>query len=194
MQLDNIDWKIIKKLRSDGRQTFKELGDTIGFTSLGAKKRFDKLLKNEIIHISAFVNANVLDLRLALILLEIDSIETMNEIIKRYSKCPRIINFFTTMGGYNLIALVMAEDQNTLESECMEKCALRSGEGIRRSEVYVIGKIHHYPFLPLNLDALKGKSDTAPCGVQCKDCQSFLDQKCVGCPTLSYYKGPINSE
>jgi len=189
--LDAIDWKLIMQLQSNGRKTFKELGETIGFTSLGAKKRVDKLLKNGIIHISALVNTETIDLRLALLLLEIENAETMRKIIDRYSKCPRVINFFTTMGGYNLIALVMAEDQATLESESLEKCALRSGEGIRRSEVYLIGRVHHFPFLPLKADALNEKGDIAPCGVQCKDCPSFQDENCVGCPTLSYYRGPL---
>jgi hypothetical protein len=85
----------------------------------------------------------------------------------------------------------MAEDQATLEGESMEKCALRSGEGIRRSEFYLIGRVHHYPFLPLKADALKEKGDIIPCGVQCKDCPSFQDEKCVGCPALSYYRGPL---
>ena len=189
--MDKIDWKLIKQLRSNGRKTYKELGDAIGFTSLGAKKRIDKLLNKNLIHVSALVNTDALDLRLALILLEIESAKAMRNIIDRYSKCPRVINFFTTMGGYNLIALVMAEDQATLESESVEKCALRSGEGIRRSEFYLIGRVPHYPFLPLNADALKEKGDITPCGVQCKDCPSFQDKKCVGCPALSYYRGPL---
>jgi len=179
------------QLQSDGRTTYKDLGELIGFTSLGAKKRVDKLLEKGIIHVSALVNTDVLGLRLALILLEIESAETMRKIMDRYSKCPRVINFFTTMGGYNLIALVMAEDQATLESECMEKCALRSGEGVRRSEVYLIGRVHHFPFLPLNVDALREKGDVAPCGVQCSGCPSFQEKRCVGCPTLSYYRGPL---
>ena len=189
--MDDIDWKLIKQLRSDGRKTYKELGEAIGFTSLGAKKRVEKLLKKNLINISALINTDALNLRLALILLEIENAETMRNIIDRYNKCPRVINFFTTMGGYNLIALVMAEDQTTLESESMEKCALRSGEGIRRSEVYLIGRVHHYPFLPLKTDIMKEKNEITPCGVQCKKCPSFKDEKCVGCPTLSYYRGPI---
>jgi DNA-binding Lrp family transcriptional regulator len=189
--MDKIDWKLIKQLRSNGRKTYKELGEAIGYTSLGAKKRIAKLLNKNLIHISALVNTDALNLRLALILLEIESAETMRKIIDRYSRCPRVINFFTTMGGYNLIALVMAEDQATLESESMEKCALRSGEGIRRSEFYLIGRVQHYPFLPLKTDALKEKGDVTPCGVQCKDCPSFQDEKCVGCPALSYYRGPL---
>jgi Lrp/AsnC family transcriptional regulator for asnA, asnC and gidA len=189
--MDKIDWTLIKQLRSNGRKTYKELGKAIGYTSLGAKKRIEKLRNKNLIHISALVNTEALDLRLALILLEIESAEAMRKIIDRYSKCPRVINFFTTIGGYNLIALVMAEDQATLESESMEKCALRSGEGIRRSEFYLIGRVHHYPFLPLKTDTLKEKGDVTPCGVQCKDCPSFQDEKCVACPTLSYYRGPL---
>jgi DNA-binding Lrp family transcriptional regulator len=191
LPLDEIDWKLIMKLQSDGRKTFKELGDAIGFTSLGAKKRVDKLLNKKLIHISALVNTDALNLRLALILLEIESAEAMRKIMDRYTKCPRVINFFTTMGGYNLIALVMAEDQATLESECMEKCALRSGEGIRRSEVYLIGRVYHYPFMPLKAESFREKAETAPCGVHCKECTSFNDQKCVGCPASSYYRGPL---
>lgn len=189
--MDKIDWTLIKQLRSNGRKTYRELGKAIGYTSLGAKKRIEKLRNKNLIHISALVNTEALDLRLALILLEIESAEAMRKIIDRYSKCPRVINFFTTIGGYNLIALVMAEDQATLESESMEKCALRSGGGIRRSEFYLIGRVHHYPFLPLKTDTLKEKGDVTPCGVQCKDCPSFQDEKCVGCPTLSYYRGPL---
>jgi len=91
--MDKIDWKLIKQLRSDGRKTYKELGDAIGFTSLGAKKRIEKLLNKNLIHISALVNPDALDLRLALILLEIESAEAMRNIIERYSKCPRVINY-----------------------------------------------------------------------------------------------------
>jgi DNA-binding Lrp family transcriptional regulator len=191
MSMDDIDWKLITELQSDGRKTFKELGKKIGFTSLGAKKRVDKLLKKGIINVSALVNTDALNLCLALILLEIESAEAMRKIIERYSKCPRVINVFTTMGGYNLIALVMAENQTTLESESVERCALRSGEGIRRSEFYLIGRVHHTPFLPLKADALRERSNITPCGVKCNDCPSFRDHKCVGCPALSYYRGPL---
>jgi len=191
MTLDDIDWKLITELQSDGRKTFKELGKKIGFTSLGAKKRVDKLLKKGIINISALVNTDALNLCLALILLEIENAEAMRKIIERYSKCPRVINVFTTMGGFNLIALVMAEDQSTLESETVERCALRSGEGIRRSEFYLIGKVHHVPFLPLKADTLRERNNITPCGVECNDCPSFQNFKCVGCPTLTYYRGPL---
>jgi DNA-binding Lrp family transcriptional regulator len=191
MKIDNIDWKIITQLQLDGRKTFKELGKAVGFTSLGAKKRVEKLLSQKIIRHSALINTDALDLRLAIILLEMESAEAMRKTMERYNECPRIINFFTTMGGYNLIALVMAEDQGTLESESVEKCALRSGEGIRRSEFYPIRSVHHSPFLPLRTIPPREHTEIAPCGVECRACPSFRDQKCLGCPATSYYRGPL---
>jgi Lrp/AsnC family transcriptional regulator for asnA, asnC and gidA len=191
MPLDKIDWKLIIQLQQDGRKTFKELGETIGFTSLGAKKRVDKLLEKNQIQISAFVNPNALDLRLALILLETKDADATRKIINRYSGCPRIINLFTTMGGFNLVAIVMAEDQATLESEAMEKCGLRSGEGIRRSEFFSIGKVDNTTFLPIKSEALTKKMDVTPCGVHCNECISFQNEKCVGCPSVNCYRGPL---
>lgn len=190
MTLDKIDWKIITLLQSNGRKTYKELGEAIGYTSLGAKKRVDKLLKRDVIQFSALVNADALGLCLGMIQLEMESAEAMRKIIDRYSECPRIINFFTTIGGYNLIALVMAENQDILECEAMEQCSLRSGEGIRRSEFYPIRRVQLSPFLPLNFKFISNqKGDITPCGVECRKCPSYNNHNCVGCPSISYYQG-----
>ena len=191
IDLDRIDWKMLNELQLDGRKTFKELGETIGFTGLGAKKRVDKLLEQGVIRIAPLFNVAMLNMFLAMILLEVESGEAMRKMIDRYRECPRVINFFTTMGGYNLIALVLAEDQGTLESESLEKCSLRSGEGIRRSEFYPIGKVHPSTFLPLRTYVQKSEENTTPCGVDCSGCLSFQNQKCLGCPSVSCYKGPL---
>jgi len=191
LDLDDVDWKIIRLLHQDGRKTFRELGKAVGFTGLGAKKRVNRLLEQGVLRVSALVNTQVLNYCLAMILLEMESAEAMRKTMDRYRECPRVINFFTTMGGFNLIVLVMAEDQGTLESESMERCALRSGEGIRRSEFYPIGKNHHSQFLPLGSLISSEDGDLTPCGVDCGSCQSFQDQKCVGCPSVSHYKGPL---
>jgi Lrp/AsnC family transcriptional regulator for asnA, asnC and gidA len=182
---------MLSELQLDGRKTFKELGEAVGFTGLGAKKRVKKMLEQGVIRISALVNIEMLNMFSAMILLEVESAEVMRKTLDRYRECPRVINFFTTMGGYNLIALVLAEDQGTLESESMEKCSLRSGEGIRRSEFYPIGKVHPSTFLPLRTYIQKSEENTTPCGVDCSGCSALKNQKCLGCPSVSCYKGPL---
>ena len=191
MDLDDVDWKIIRQLQLNGRKSFKELGEAVGFTGLGAKKRVEKMLEQNVLQISSLINIETLDIFLAIIMLEMENAEAMRKTIDRYRDCPRVINCFTTLGGYNLIALIMAENQATLESEAMERCSLRSGEGIRRSEFYPIGKVHHSSFLPLRQNLPREENEITPCGVDCRSCPSFQDQQCLGCPSASYYKGPL---
>jgi DNA-binding Lrp family transcriptional regulator len=189
--VDDIDQKIISQLQSDGRTTYEELAKIIGYSSMGAKKRVSKLLKKNILRISALVNVNELDLHAALVLIEIEGAKAMQKLLERFKECPRVVHIFTALGGYNVIALVVAENQDTLESISVEKCSLRSSEGIRRSEFYPIGNIHYSPFLPVRKYlARKGRKMT-PCNVDCRPCDRYKAEKCVGCPATSYYRGTL---
>ena len=189
--MDEVDRKIISQLQLDGRTTLEELGKITGYTSMGVKKRIDKLLEGEVIKVSALLNLRPLNLCAAIVLLEIESADAMQRLLDRFRDCPRVVQIFTTLGGYNLIAIVVAEDQDTLESISMEKCSLRSSEGIRRSEFYPIGNIHYAPFLSVREYLThKGRAIT-PCDVDCRPCPRYQSKKCVGCPTTSYYQGPL---
>jgi DNA-binding Lrp family transcriptional regulator len=120
-----------------------------------------------------------------------ESAEAMQKLLERFKECPRVINIFKTIGGYNLIALVIAEDQDTLESISIEKCSLRSSAGIRRSEFYPIGEIHFTPFLLVREYLAYKEKEIAPCNVDCKPCRRYLNNKCVGCPVTKHYKRNI---
>jgi DNA-binding Lrp family transcriptional regulator len=190
-RLDDVDRKIISQLQVNGRTTFEELGKIVGYTSMGAKKRLKKLLEQEVIKVSALINLEPLKLYAAIVLLEMESSEAMQRLLERFKDCPRVIHIFTTLGGYNLIALEVAENQDTLESISMEKCSLRSSEGIRRSEFYPIGNIHYSPFLSIREHLTHKEKTITPCNVDCRPCQRYKAQKCVGCPTTHYYHGPL---
>jgi DNA-binding Lrp family transcriptional regulator len=189
--LDEVDRKIISQLQIDGRTTLEELAKAIGFTSMGAKKRLQKLLQQGAIKVSASLNPFFFKLSPAIVLLEMESAEAMQNLLERFKDCPRVIHIFKTIGGYNLIALVVAEDQNTLESISIEKCSLRSSAGIRRSEFYPIGAIHFSPFLPVREHLTHKERTVAPCNVDCKPCTRYKTGKCVGCPTTNHYRGTL---
>jgi DNA-binding Lrp family transcriptional regulator len=188
--LDEIDRKIITRLQQNGRTTFEELSKIVGFSSMGVKKRYDKLVEKEIIKPSALLNIKKLGLQAAFVLIEIESSEAMEKLLKRFQNCPRVVNIFTTLGGYNLIALVVAEDQDTLESISVEKCSLRSSKGIRRSEFIPIGNILYSPFLSVREDLTHKAKTTAPCNVDCRTCKRYKAE-CAGCPAASYYLGKL---
>ncbi len=189
--LDDVDRKIISQLQLDGRTTFEELGKLTGYTSMGAKKRVKKLLEGGVIKVSALINIKPLNLCGAVMLLEMESSEAMKKLLKRFRDCPRVINIFTSLGGYNLIALVVAENQDTLESISMEKCSIRSSKGVRRSEFYPIGEIHYSPFLSVRERLTHKEKIITPCDVNCKPCTRYQSKKCVGCPATSYYQGSL---
>ena len=189
--MDDIDRKIISQLQLDGRTTLQELSKIIGYTSMGTKKRIEKLLKNDTIKVSALINPNALKLHSAIVMLEMESAEAMQDLLKRFEECPRVIQIFKTIGGYNLIALVVAETPETLESISMEKCSLRCSKGIRRSEFYPISDVYFSPFLPIREELAHKEKKVTPCKVDCDPCNRFETQKCVGCPTTSHYKGSL---
>ena len=120
--MDAVDRKIISQLQQNGRTTLKELSQVVGFSSMGIKKRMDKLMEKGVLKVSPLLNIKKLGLQAAFVLMEIESSEAMEKLLKRFKDCPRVVNIFKTMGGYNLVALVVAEDRDTLESISVEKC------------------------------------------------------------------------
>jgi hypothetical protein len=98
---------------------------------------------------------------------------------------------FTLLAGYNLAVLVMAENNETLESESMERCSLRCTSGVRRTEFYPIGSIHYSPFLKVRLNLATKDREVAPCGVRCESCERYQAKKCLGCPATKHYRGPL---
>ncbi|MBS7616036.1 AsnC family transcriptional regulator [Candidatus Bathyarchaeota archaeon] len=189
--MDDIDRKIISQLQLDGRATLEKLAEQVGFTSMGVKKRLHRLTSQSAIQVSASLNPFFFKLFPAVVLLEMESAEAMQNLLERFKDCPRVVHIFKTIGGYNLIALVVAEDQDTLESISIEKCSLRSSAGIRRSEFYPIGEIHFSPFLPIREYLTHKGKETTPCNVDCRPCARYINNKCVGCPTTKHYKGTL---
>jgi DNA-binding Lrp family transcriptional regulator len=189
--LDTIDKKIITQLQADGRTTLEELAKITGFTSMGVKKRLEKLIKTGTIKVSALINPSALKLHPAIVMLEMESAEAMQNLLNRFEECPRVVEIFKTVGGYNLIALVVAETRETLESISMEKCSLRCSKGIRRSEFYPVSDTYFSPFLQIRENLAKKEKKVTPCNVECDPCTRYETQKCVGCPTTTNYKGTL---
>jgi DNA-binding Lrp family transcriptional regulator len=188
--MDATDKKIITLLQKDGRTTLNDISKNIGLSSMGTKKRLDKLQKEGTIKVSALINPNALQLHLALVMLEMENAQAMNDLLARFKECPRVVQIFKTMGGFNLIALVVAENPETLESISTEKCSLRCSKGIRRSEFYPVSETFFSPFMQIR-EGLSSKKKKAPCNVDCAPCNRFEDKKCVGCPTAVNYRGTL---
>jgi DNA-binding Lrp family transcriptional regulator len=189
--MDDIDRKIICQLQVDARTTLKDLEKITGFTSMGIKKRLEKLTESGAIKNQALMNPSTFGLLPAMILLEMEDAAAMQEIMNRFKECPRVVHFFKTIGGYNLIALVIAENKDTLDSISVEKCSLRSSPGIRRSEFYPISDNEFAQYLQIRENLVHKGKDKAPCKVDCCTCVRYEAKKCVGCPSTVHYRGTL---
>lgn len=189
--MDDVDRKIICQLQVDARTTLEELSKITGFSSMGVKKRLKRLVDQGAIKNQAVINTTAFGLIPAMILLEMKDAQAMKDIMNRFKECPRVVHFFKTIGGYNLIALVIAENQDTLDSISIEKCSLRSSPGIRRSEFYPISSNEFSEFLQVREYLTHKGKNKAPCNVDCCTCSRYKERKCVGCPTTVHYRGTL---
>lgn len=186
--MDEIDKKIISILQKDGRTSLSEIGKKIGYSHVSVRKRLKGLCEN-VVKVSASLNAEQLGLRFAIVNAEVETHERLRELIEMFSKCPRTVFVTTTTGAYNVMTMMVAEDADTLNA-IIEVCSIRAQKGIRRSEA-TIGEAPIVPkYLPIKIVTNK-EMEMAPCGINCGKCLRYKNQKCLGCPATKYYHGPL---
>ncbi|MHA1282190.1 MAG: winged helix-turn-helix transcriptional regulator [Promethearchaeota archaeon] len=186
---DFINFYILNALSQDGRISYSELARGLGLTHISIKKRIEELLNQNIIKIRAELNYNKFNIKLGLLLLELDY-EIFDKIIGIYEQCPRIIYHFTILGQYNLAVLFFGENEATFET-MLKSCMLYNLKGIRKSNLLIIGDINKPLFFPFNFKNINLDNEKAPCGAHCVECNKFQQGICLGCPATKYYEGPF---
>ncbi|MHA2005094.1 MAG: Lrp/AsnC family transcriptional regulator [Candidatus Thorarchaeota archaeon] len=188
--MDNVDKRLVSLLQEDGRKSLSEIGKKLEMSHVAVSKRLDKLVKDDKVHVTAGVNAEELDVKLLFMGLEVDNIEVAERIREKYQHCPRLLMLAPVTGSYNLMAIMAAQDTWSLQS-IVGTCSMRTEDGVRRSESW-FGNAPIVPtFLQLNLAPEGSSGSKAPCKVDCASCKRYIDEKCVGCPPTSVYRGKL---
>ncbi len=185
---DETDKTIISELQKNGRATLTQMAEKIGISHVAVRKRLEKLLKKDIIDVSAGINPEQLNGRIGLIMVEVENYPRLRELMDLYKDCPRVL-LLSSLSASNLVMVVFGENMSTLES-ILGVCSIRVHEGVRRSEVF-IGDLPVFPrFLPIRISTGK-KEEKCPCGANCETCIGLKDDKCYGCPLTLQYSGPL---
>ncbi len=189
--MDDKDKKIVSILYEDGRVSLSKIGEQLdNMSHVAISKRLDKLKKDGLVKITAAVNVESLDVKVIFLGLETETIEVTDRIIKKYRTCPRLLMLAPVTGRYNLFAVMVAEDLDSLES-MLGTCSMRVEEGIRRSETW-FGNAPVIPeFLPLDLAPSNEDKNLDECGCLCSSCKRHQMKKCVGCPESDVYSGKL---
>lgn len=188
--MDDTDKKLISKLQENGRTSLSEIGQELGMSHVAVSKRLDKLVKSDLVKISAGVNSESMDMKVLFLGLETENMDIAEKIKKKYANCPRLLMFAPVTGTYNLFAMMVAEDTWSLES-ILGTCSMRAEPGIRKSETW-FGNAPLIPkFLPINLAPEPTGTGKSQCKADCEKCNRYIINKCVGCPQTTAYRGAL---
>ncbi len=177
--------KILSILSIDGRRNFIDIARELGISHVAVSKHVNKLVESGLLRIKGCLNPELLGFRLVLVFMEIVNEEYMEKIVSKLRNCPRIVFLAKMISGYNLVALFYVENNYVLE--CMSSiCTIRTLEGIRRTEIYLLSEIIKPKHLPITIG--EKNLDKTPCGRLCSECIGYKNGKCIGCPATIYYK------
>ncbi|MHA2189519.1 MAG: Lrp/AsnC family transcriptional regulator [Candidatus Thorarchaeota archaeon] len=188
--MDNTDKELVSLLQKDGRMSLSEIGKELGMSHVAVSKRLDKLVKENLVQVSAGVNSDALDMKVLFMGLETESMEVTEEILKKYGNCPRLVTLAPVTGRYNLFAVLIAEDTFSLES-ILGTCSMRTDPGVRRSETWFGNSPTTPKYVNLDLAPKRGKAGKSPCGIDCSSCRRYEVNKCVACPASPVYRGVL---
>ena len=189
--LDDTKKKILQVLSEDGRKTLTEIATKLNITHVAVKKQLMKLMESGIVKIQPLINPSALNLLLVATLIEAEDLEAIQRLKEKFKNCPRMILLASLIGGYNMLALLIAEDMNVVES-MNNVCSIRTSKGIRRSEVFMVSELIIPKYVSLRLiPSSERKSEITPCGLNCCICSRFNEYKCLGCPATKCYRGPL---
>jgi len=115
MKPDSIDLSIIKLLRQDARMPYTKIAETLGISRVTAKNRVERMIKNEIITLSARMNLKKEGWKMAMLELEVTSEEQWEACIKKVKTLPWVLMGFRSLAKGNLNVLIYGESDEQLE-------------------------------------------------------------------------------
>jgi DNA-binding Lrp family transcriptional regulator len=184
-KFDEIDLRIMKSLSDDCRKSTTQIAKEAGISRPTAIARLKNLVENQLVDFGAKVNVINMGFKMALLNLEADTIEAKREILSKLEACPRVLQLIQTIEKPCYVALVSAENAETLLStiECLRDVLSARIVAWQRAKP-IIGE-------SFDLKILLEKCDLTPCGKKCGICSNYQELECVGCPATKNYKGPL---
>ncbi len=156
IDIDEIDIKILSILIRDARARLKDIAKECGISSVSVLNRIKRLKSRGIVTgATLFPNMDALGFQIVATLgIETDSNE--EEIIKFIDKHTRLIEPSTSIGRYDLTALVHAENIAALDRVVLE---IRRRFGVRKVTVNVWAGRPYFTYENIELQPTKGGKD-----------------------------------
>jgi DNA-binding Lrp family transcriptional regulator len=132
--LDDLDWAIIRELRTDGRQTYGRIAETLNVSLRTVRQRVPRLIEADVIRIAAIVNPRVQGFRMRATL-GIHCAGDPDDVASTLTDIDEIESLYAVTGRFDLLGEVQCRDQQHLFRVLAEQ--VRTVPGVRGTEVFV---------------------------------------------------------
>lgn len=184
MKLDDKDKIIISMYAINPNVSQEEIAAAIKLSQPSVAVRIKKLKKQGAIETQTGINP----LKMGLYMAKVD-ISTTNpsELLEMFKNCPYFSNGISISGRNNLCLIFVSENIATLEA--IVNSHIRPNKSVSEVDFNIVIKTERDFIVPTILTP--EVTDTPPCGVriQCKNCPSFKEKNCMGCPAIGQYQG-----
>ena len=108
IQIDEIDWKIVKIISQNARISFSKIAKQVGIATNSVIKRYKKLRKNNVLHLSSIqVNLEKLGYKaMAVLSLKVSKGSNTSKIYEQMVQMPNVIITIRTLGLHDLMITV----------------------------------------------------------------------------------------
>lgn len=141
--LDDVDRALLTALQEDGRLGYAELGQLVGLTAGGARKRVMRLEERGTLQIVGVTNPLRLGYR-SMAMVGVVADGDLEVIAEALSEIENVIYVVLAAGRYDLLVEVIAEDQEALFELINRR--IRPTPGVSRAETFTYYGIRTHRF------------------------------------------------
>jgi DNA-binding Lrp family transcriptional regulator len=132
--MDDVDRRIIKMLKKDGRATYEALGEQVGLSEGAVRKRIKSLLDSEVIrHFT--IKMGVTEGAEGITLMSINPALPTSDVSKKLKELPNVETVYEITGEYD-IAIVISGLSIAEVNECVER--IRRLEGVVNTTTMIV--------------------------------------------------------
>ncbi len=184
MKLDNKDRMIISLYANNPDISQDEIAHKINLSQPSVAIRIKKLKESGALEFQTGINP----LKMGLYMAKVD-ISTSNpkSILTMFQNCPYFANGFSISGKNNLCLFFISENIATLEA--IVNGHIRPNKSINEVDFNIVINTERDFIIPTVLTP--EITDAPPCKIliKCTECDSYKNNKCMGCPATGEYQG-----
>jgi Lrp/AsnC family leucine-responsive transcriptional regulator len=182
--INDVDRRILYLLTQNPDLSQTELSEHLKISQPAVSARMNKLKERGIL--THFVGTEVRKAQLFLAKIDIVTSDA-EHVLGFFDKCPLYLNSFLTSGRYNLTALLIGENIRSIMS-CVDS-HLRKQPFVKDMEFNVI--VTPVRDFTVTIKPILDKKENTPCETNCSKCILYHNDRCLGCPASTHYKGTL---